>query len=39
MAGLHRVLFRYTNESANRPRLEDVSETTGKRLETLNQYE
>jgi hypothetical protein len=32
-------LFRNTNESANRPRLEDVSEATRKRLETLNQYD
>ena len=36
---LHRVLFRNTNESANRPRLEDVSEATRKRLEILKQYD
>jgi hypothetical protein len=32
-------LFRNTNESANRPRLEDVSEATRKRLETFNKYD
>ena len=36
---LRRILFRRTNQSADRPKLEDVSKTTRKRLETLNQYD
>lgn len=36
---LHRVLFQVRNETANRPKLEAVSEATRKRLETLNQYD
>jgi hypothetical protein len=36
---LHRVLFLMHNKNANRPKLEEVSEVTRKRLETLNQYD
>ena len=36
---LRRLLFRRTNKSAIRPRLEDVSEAARKRLETFNQYD
>jgi hypothetical protein len=36
---LDRVLFRIRNKTANRARVEHVSEATRKRLETLNQYD
>jgi hypothetical protein len=36
---LDRVLFRIRNKTENRPGVEDVSEATRKRLETLNQYD
>jgi hypothetical protein len=36
---IHRVFFQILNETPKRPRLDAISETTRKRLETLNQYD
>jgi Sulfotransferase family len=35
----HRIFFQVRNQTPNRPSLDAVSETTRKRLETLNQYD